>query len=363
MYYSAEDVKENITMDDVFLLLEEFKAEPKRYTNFIISKTVCHNHDGSGSRKLYFYEENMNFYCYTECGSFDVIELVEKVKHVDFQSAIYFLINFLNLQWKINTKNDFSYSSEDWHMFDRKQELREAVKKQETFQFVELKQYDDSILQHYPQPIIKDWATQGITKEVCDDMGIRYDPVEGSILIPHYDENCRLVGIRRRTLVKEEEVWGKYRPWKNGELYNHPLSFNLYGLNMSRYNIQASGLAVVAESEKSVLAYQSYFGFENNVAVAVCGSTFSKYQFELLRYYGAKEIVIAFDKDFHSAEDTENYLAFEKKMMKIATKFSASCNLSFIVDLDTNLLGYKDSPLDKGADTFIELFKNRKFLL
>ena len=363
MYYTAEDVKENISMDDVVLLLEEFNAEPKQYTNFIIAKTVCHNHDGSGSRKLYYYEENSSFYCYTECGSFDIIELVQKVKNIDFQNAIYFLINFFNLQWKVDGKDDFSYNAEDWNMFDRKQELRETVKAHEKFQFVELKQYDDSILKHYPQPIIKDWAESGITKEVCDFMNIRYDPLEGSILIPHYDQNSRLVGIRRRTLVKDEEQWGKYRPWQNVELYNHPLSFNLYGLEVAKWNIQKAGMAIVCEGEKAVLAYQSFFDIENDIAVAVCGSTFSKYQFELLRYYGAKEIVIAFDKDLHSIDDTENYQSFENKMKKIAAKFNARCNLSFIVDTDMNLLGYKDSPMDKGADVFAKLFKNRKFIV
>ena len=52
-------------------------------------------------------------------------------------------------------------------------------------------------------------------------------------IIPHYDINNNLIGIRERTLIKENEVYGKYRPaYLNGKLYNHPLSFSLYNCLM-----------------------------------------------------------------------------------------------------------------------------------
>lgn len=362
MAYSAEDVKSNIDIDDVFSLLEECGAEPKMYPDYIVAKTICHDGD---SRKLYYYAENEMFHCYSgDCGTFDIIDFVQKAKHIEnFSAAIYFLVNFFNLQWKISDKDDVEYNELDWKFFDRQQELREKAKANERFKLIELEQYDTSILEHYPQPIIGDWAELGITKETCDIMNIRYDPVYGNILIPHYDGDSRLVGIRQRTLVKELEYKGKYRPWRNNRmLFRHPLSFNLYGLDVAKYNIQRSGVAIVYEAEKSVLEYISAFGIENDIAVAVCGSTFSKYQFELLKYYGAKEIVIAFDKDYYTVYDTENYDNFLKKMVKIGNKFNSRCNLSFVVDDNRNLLGYKDSPMDKGKQVFLDLFRERQYL-
>lgn len=360
MSYSKEDLKENIDYDDVFLLLDTLGAEPVDKGDYIVAKTICHC---GSTNKLYFYNNSDYFQCYTQCGTFDVIELIQKVKGLDFNAAIYFLVNFFNLQWKIDDKDDAEYNQEDWKIFDRQEELRAKARELEKFQFVELPEYDKSILTYYPQPIIADWQDTGITKEVCDIMNIRYDPVELSVLIPHYDDNSRLVGIRRRTLVEEEEAWGKYRPWRNGHTqYNHPLSFNLYGLDIAKHNIQRCGTVVVYEAEKSVLNHISQFGIENDIAVAVCGSTFSKYQFELLRYYGAKEIIIAFDKDYHSLDDVENYEAFEKKMKKLGNKFNAQCNLSFLVDGEKNLLGYKDSPIDRGKEIFLDLFKDRRYL-
>ena len=44
--------------------------------------------------------------------------------------------------------------------------------------------------------------------------GICYDPLNMGIVIPHYDIDNNLIGIRERTLIKEEEVFGKYKPEK-----------------------------------------------------------------------------------------------------------------------------------------------------
>lgn len=112
--------------------------------------------------------------------------------------------------------------------------------------------------------------------------------------------------------------------------------------------------------EKSVLSYISQFGIDSSLAVAVCGSSLSKYQFELLQICGAEEVVIAFDKDYETT-DSEEYKLFEKKMKKINDKFASRCTLSFIVDTK-GLLGYKCSPVDKGREIFLELFRERKHI-
>ena len=122
MSYSKEDVKDNLTIDDVYDLLEFFGANPKDYGDYLVAQTVCHSGE---SNKLYFYSENMMFHCYTHCGSFDVIELVQKVKGVDFNAAIYFLVNYFNLQYKLD-EADIDYSSlDDWKIFDRTGKIEE----------------------------------------------------------------------------------------------------------------------------------------------------------------------------------------------------------------------------------------------
>ena len=57
--------------------------------------------------------------------------------------------------------------------------------------------------------------------------------------------------------------------------------------------------------EKSCLKYQSYFGLENDISVACCGSSVSAYQIQLLIEAGAEEIIIAFDRQFKEIGDNE----------------------------------------------------------
>lgn len=359
MAYSVEDVKEQLELEDIITLLDYFGAEPEQRGDYIVARTICHDGD---SRKLYYYEnDGMGlFQCYTHCGSFDVFELVQKVKHLDdLNSAVYFVVNFLNLQSQLEEVDDQEYS-EDWKYFQQQARIQEEEQKEE--QKLVLPEYNINVINYLPQPRYLNWEREGITKEVCDYCQIHYDPLGGNILIPHFDINNRCVGIRQRTLVKENEKWGKYRPWKDGKvLYNHPLAFNLYGLNWAKNNIQEQEIAVVVESEKAVYQYISYFGLANNICVAVCGSSLSKYQFQLLLDCGVKEVVIAFDKDFEEINSEEREKV-EQKLMKIYNKFGSMVNMSFLFDSQCNVLGYHSSPLDEGKEKFLYLFRNRIIL-
>jgi hypothetical protein len=75
---------------------------------------------------------------------------------------------------------------------------------------------------------------------------------------------------------------------------------------------------------------------------------------------GAKEIVIAFDKQYQTEGD-EEWRSLVKKYYKLHEKYGAMVQISYIFDQD-NLLGYKDSPIDKGAEIFMQLFKERIML-
>lgn len=360
MSYSKEDVKENLTTDDVYDLLEFFGANPKDYGDYIVAQTVCHNGEGLGKHKLYWYENSGMFICYSHCGTFDIIELVQKIKEIDFNSAIYFLVNYFNLQYKLD-ESEIDHSLEDWKIFDRTGKIEEIESEDIKLGRIHLKEYDDSVIAHYPQPRIAPFEDAHISYEVCKQMNIRYDPTSGNIIIPHYDEDNRCIGIRQRTIIQENEVYGKYRPWyHNKKQYNHPLAFALYNLNNAKENIRRAGIAIVVESEKSALAYCSFFGIKNSLAVAVCGSSISRYQFESLQLYGAKEVVIAFDKDYTDTND-ERYSTFVEKMGRINKKYGSQCNLSFIVDT-LGLLGEKESPTDRGKEVFLTLFKNRRYM-
>ena len=135
---------------------------------------------------------------------------------------------------------------------------------------------------------------------------ICYNSSSQAIVIPHYDKDNNLIGIRERTLIKENETNGKYKPMiLNGKMYNHPLFSNLYNLNNSKDNIKNIKKAIIFEGETSCLLYASYFGSENDISVAVCGSSLGSYQVQLLLDLGIEEMIIALDKQFQEIGDEE----------------------------------------------------------
>ena len=173
----------------------------------------------------------------------------------------------------------------------------------------------------------------------------------------------RFVGLRGRTMAEDDvERWGKYRPLRlNKEIqYNHPLGMNLYGLNWAKDAIKIFGKAIIFESEKSVLKYMSYFGIANNISVACCGSNISAYHIHQLLDAGAKEIIVALDRQFKEINDDE-FKKLTNSLIKIHEKFSSEVQLSFMFDKKM-ITGYKASPIDEGKEKFLTLFKERVYL-
>ena len=192
----------------------------------------------------------------------------------------------------------------------------------------------------------------------CSNTGIRYNPGSQGIIIPHFDINNNLVGIRERTLIKENETNGKYKPAiLNAKMYNHPLAFNLYNINNSKENIKKIRKVIVFEGEKSCLLYASYFGIDSDISVACCGSSLSTFQINTLLSLGIDEMIIAFDKQYQEIGD-EEFKSWIKKLKQISQKVRKFTQVSFIFDTE-KILGYKDSPIDNGKDKFLYLLSNR----
>ena len=75
--YDKDKIKNELTLDQIEEVLNEFDAEPELRGEIIVSKTVCHC---GQSHKLYYYPNTSLFRCYTDCGeSFDIFELTRKV--------------------------------------------------------------------------------------------------------------------------------------------------------------------------------------------------------------------------------------------------------------------------------------------
>ena len=105
------------------------------------------------------------------------------------------------------------------------------------------------------------------------------------------------------------------------------------------------------------MLYQSYFGIDNDISVACCGSNLSAFQVHLLLDEGVKEIVIGFDRQFQEFKDNE-YQHLTNNLTKIYNKFKNDVNISFIFDREM-ITSYKASPIDEGINKFMTLWVRR----
>ena len=342
------EIISNLDTNSVIHLMTELGAD--RYDDrgdFVIFPTICHNLESSeASMKLYFYKKNKMFVCYTECGSMSIFKFLrtyyeERQIEYDWYQDIYEVVC-----------NCSSFKQKEGFIKPVYKSLKErySVARKE----VQLPEYSPNVLdcfiKHYPP----EWLNDGISRLAMDKFNISYSISQNKIIIPHYDIDGRLVGIRGRALNEwEVENVGKYAPIRiENTWYKHPLSMNLYGLNVNRKNIRAHGLCFLFESEKAVMQMENFH--LPNCSAAVCGSNFNKYQLNILmKTCAPHEIILCFDKEELPGEDK-----YFNKLWNICQKYKNYCNFSFIYDRE-GLLDLKDSPTDKGEETFIKLLGKR----
>lgn len=353
---SKKDIVNSITLHDVKNFLESLGVtqimvnEEKQY---LVCPTICHNPiNEAESMKLYWYQNNKIFRCYTECNeAMSIFRLYQKymaLNHypVTIEEAEEYVKQCLK-HIVINT-NKVSYNYE-----------LDLNKYQFNNNIPTLDEYPKEVLSYFTHYYHPTWLRDGITPEAMDKFHIGFSLGQNKIIIPHFDINGRLVGIRGRTLDKKEaETYGKYRPLQIGKItYAHPLQFNLYGIHEHQNGIKMRRQAIIAEAEKSVLLDDGYYGNLSN-CVACCGSTFNKYHISLLtNVLGANEIIIALDKEYTDWR-TEKARKYKERIISMCRKYSNQAVFSYMWDYD-NVLEEKDSPFDKGKEVFEHLYKTR----
>lgn len=340
-----KELIDNLSEEEVIDIVQKLGADRFQKTNnAIIFQTLCHHRNPEdGSMKLYYYPKTHTFHCYTCCGNFNIIELFKKrYELLDVQYDF-----FQDIVLKIGggaIKRDNSFL----------QPYKPLYEKENHNIQVNLQPINKGILNAFTFYATPEWINDGISEEVMKRYHILYSIEENKIIIPHFDENGNLIGIRGRTLNEDELYLGKYLPIKiEGRLYNHPLGYNLYGLNFVKNNIKKFKTAIIAESEKAVLQYETMFGEDKNIVVAACGSNVSKYQIDLLVKSGAERILIAFDREGETWKEQEKYY---QKLKSICNRYKNYATLGFIWDTN-HLLKLKESPFDRGPEVVKELIR------
>jgi len=347
----TSSIKALITDDIIKQIMEQYGAHPYSENNsIIIFPTICHNHSAEqASPKLYYYKNSKMFYCFTECSkSYDIFDLLVTIEHLRGNKQYTFFDALYYLSEKLKIHEGF-FEQQEENIYQSKKDYYRKKNSKVPFVY-----YDNNIINYFNYYLPYEWAKDGLTLQELKKFNIRYYPSENEMIIPHYDSQERLVGIRIRAFSDDDIQKGKYRPLKlENMIYSHPLSQFCYGLWITKENIRKTQKAIIFESEKSVCLAEQ---LEYNNSVACCGSNISKVQIQQLISFGAKEIIIAFDKEF--TKENKKQEQYYNKLYKLAEKYKLYCNMSFIFDFN-NILNEKQSPIDNNIEQFNYLLEKR----
>lgn len=361
---TAEELLEQITLDDITKIMLEMgsKTPKKDSAGNLYFTTVCH---GKDKYKLHCFADSKFFMCYTECGSMSLFNVLMNINGWSFWEAFTYVANFKGIKIhkrRIGLGKKTSQIKDELDFI--KKHLYTPTKTK-----VQLPSYNSQILNMFDDYCPDSWIEEGINEEVLKHFNVKFYFNQMKAIIPQYDINGRLIGIRSRNFLQSEVDAGKkYIPITvQGLTYKYPVGFNLYGLYQNQQAIRQSKTVILFEGEKSVYQLGSFYGQGYNNAVALQGMNISLHQRDLLLDQGIENIVIAFDKQYQieyineehkNTPEYKEYIAYLKKLLKVASLFINYCNVYVILCWD-DLLKYKDSPIDRGKEVFEELYKER----
>ena len=183
------------------------------------------------------------------------------------------------------------------------------------------------------------WEREGISKESLDRFQVYYDSFSNRLVYPVRSPDGKIVNVGGRTLDTQWKEKGlrKYTyfmPW--GELKT------VYGLAENRKYILEKREIIIFEGCKSVLLADTW-GIKN--CAALLTSHLNPNQLQLLVSLGCR-VVFALDKDINIKDDFN------------IRKLKQFVGVEYLYD-SYDLLDAKDSPVDKGLETFLTLYRRR----
>lgn len=348
----AKTLKEMITIEQIMFIMDGLGADYKegRNHNEIMYRTICH---GGDSHKLYLYKNSKQFYCYSECGHLDIINIVENVMGLTTGKAINYICKTLGMN-SYDMREGFGDDvNQDKNILDYYLNRKE----QEVDLSRDFTPIDEKVLDNFYRYYHPAFYNDGISCETMFKYGIRYDILGKRIIIPHYKEDGELIAVRcRNTLQELIDEGKKYMPiYYDGKLLSAPTAKYLFGLYFNKEQIKKLKRVIIFEAEKSVMQLDTMGIY---IGVALSSSNMSEVQIQLLKELGVEEVIVALDKEYekYGSEQEKRYAMKIRK--SIIDKLLPHFSVSVIWDKE-GLLGLKQSPTDRGFDVFMKLYENR----
>ena len=310
-----------------------------------------------GSPKLYFYKDSQIYFGYTSSRSYDIISLVQTRltllgKQCSFIDACNFILEKTGLDPTKVYKPINNGHVYDWSNLERFIRVRKYGN--------QLSEYNRNIIDTLPPLYPQAWIDEGISEETMDKYQIRYYERCNQTVIPCFDEEARLIGVRVRNWDEDRMAEAKYMPLitLDGTCYKFNTNQVFYGINYNRPMIEQTGEVWLGESEKFVLKLDTWYG-DKSCALGMYGHQLGLQRRNQLLKMGVKHVIYVPDNDWIGKDD-EAFDTWCKSVKSLCDLFKGFCDVDIVWDDSGELLGPKDNATDKDKATWEKLFNNRE---
>lgn len=328
--YAQEDLRELASKIDI---VEYIGSTEELHQNGGIYFINCPFHKGDDTASLSIYPESQRWYCFGCHAKGNIYNWIMKADNVSFNDAVEKVARM--------TGTEVTHRVESQSVIFYKQVKKQlAGTKVKDVDRVVL-DWDKDYFNKYSDEAPQEWIDEGISEEAIKAYNIRIDHSANRIVYPVVDSDGNLIGVKGRTRLNDWKLLGLQK-YMN---YNKIGALD-YFQGYQQAEIIPGKSVIIFEGIKSCMKTWGW-GIKNTVAAET--ANISDGQLQLLIKNRFSEIIIAFDKDQKVYDIARNS---KIQMLKKFTRVSA------INDAD-NLLGEKESPVDKGEEVFRKLLTER----
>lgn len=311
-----------------------------------------------GSPALVFFPDTKIFIGYTSSRSYDAISLVQTRLNLlgqtcSFLDACNWILEKTGLDPTKITKSLTNTHVYDWSELERFVKVRKYGN--------QLPEYNRNIIDTLPPLYPQAWIDEGISEETMAKYQIRYYERCNQTVIPCFDDEARLIGVRVRNWDKDRVEQAKYMPLitLDGQCYKFNTNQVFYGINYNKPEIERTGKVIIVESEKAVMKLDTYMG-RHNIALAMYGSNLGIQRRNQLIKMGVNTVSYVVDNDF-IGQDDEFFEQWREKIQHFIKLWDGFCRIEIVWD-NLGLLGPKENATDRTKEVWEQLWENREII-
>lgn len=355
----VKKLKKSLSLSHYSLILDKLGIPifSKSNTEWRCYSGDRHKNSYDGGTNLVFYPGTKIFTSFSAGRSYDCISLVQTRLNLlgqtcSFLDACNWILEKTGLDPTKITKPLTNTHVYDWSELERFVRVRKYGN--------QLPEYNRNIIDTLPPLYPQAWIDEGISEETMVKYQIRYYERCNQTVIPCFDDEARLIGVRVRNWDKDRIEQAKYMPLitLDGQCYKFNTNQVFYGINYNKPMIEQTGEVWLGESEKFVLKCDVFYGAKS-CALGMFGHQLGLQRRNQLIKMGVKKVVVVPDHDFIGQDD----VFFEewcKSVRRLCDMFKGYCQIDIAWDDSDELLGPKENAADRDKETWDKLWESRE---